>query len=192
MFATLDKIPTWEEQTREYKKNDILNKKVSIFIGDITTLVVDAIVNSTDSMYSGGGGVDRAIHKAAGNAFDYECKSFGQLNIGQATISGGYNLPAKFVIHTAVPHDHDRKRLEECYWNSLAVALESGASTIAFPCLCTGRFGYPNKDAAHVALRTVRKFLEENESSVDRIVFCIFMPEDVSIYEDLMNFYFPI
>ncbi|KAG8177681.1 hypothetical protein JTE90_021979 [Oedothorax gibbosus] len=168
-YVTLDKIPTWKEQTREYEKNDILNNKVSIFIGDITTLVVDAIVNSTDSMYSGGGGVDRAIHKAAGKALDYE-----------------------FVIHTAGPHSYDRKRLEECYLNCLAVALKSGARSIAFPCLRTGRFGYPNKDAAHVALRAVRNFLEENESSVDRIVFCIFMPEDVSIYEDLMKFYFPL
>ncbi|KAG8177682.1 hypothetical protein JTE90_021980 [Oedothorax gibbosus] len=153
---TLDKIPTWKEQTR----------------------------------------VDRAIHKAAGKDLDYKClmlvATVGALKIGQANLSGGYYLPAKFVIHTAGPHDHDRKRLEECYLNSLAVALESGARSIAFPCLCTGRFSYPNKDAAHVALRAVRNFLEENESSVDRIVFCIFMPEDVSLYEGLMKFYFPL
>jgi len=200
-YITLDSIAPWSEHSKEvepvemssdYSKKDNLNKKVSIFIGDITALEIDAIVNAANKSLRGGGGVDGAIHRAAGPSLLSECSILNGCPTGEAKITGGYKLPAKYVIHTVGPMGEKSDLLQNCYQNSLNVAKENGLRTIAFPCVSTGVYGYPNESAAHVALKIVRSFLEENESLFDRVIFCLFLPVDVAIYKNLMQEYFPI
>ncbi|XP_013198969.1 macro domain-containing protein RSc0334-like [Amyelois transitella] len=192
--TTLQK-PNKDDET-EFKKIKInveknleLANKVSIFKGDITKLEVDAIVNAANSRLIAGGGVDGAIHRAAGSLLQDECNTLGGCPTGGAKVSGGYNLPAKYVIHTVGPQDGSAPKLQSCYENCLSYQKQYNLRTIAFPCISTGIYGFPNRLAAHIALRTARKFLETNE--MDRIIFCTFMPIDVEIYETLMHMYFP-
>uniref|UniRef100_S4P8Y2 LRP16 protein n=1 Tax=Pararge aegeria TaxID=116150 RepID=S4P8Y2_9NEOP len=191
------KKPTAEDVTEfrkikiDSEKNKELADKVSIFKGDITKLEVDAIVNAANSMLKAGGGVDGAIHRAAGPLLQQECNSLGGCPTGEARITGGYNLPAKYVIHTVGPQNGSAPNLKSCYENSLAYASQHKLESIAFPCISTGIYGFPNRLAAHIALSTARKFLENN-SNMERIIFCTFMPIDVEIYETLMQMYFPI
>ncbi|GFU01341.1 ADP-ribose glycohydrolase MACROD1 [Nephila pilipes] len=200
-FVTLENIPTWVEYsakvkkkklTSAYKKDERLNKKVSIFVGDITVLEIDVIVNAADPIFLGCGGVNGAIHEAAGKFLRAECVKLNGFPPGEAKITGGYKLPSKYVIHTAGPIREKPDILTNCYFNSLNLAQENGLKTIAFPCISTGLFEYPNQYAAEVALKTVREYLEKNEASMDRVIFCLFLSEDVAIYESLMQRYFPI
>ncbi|KAF8763785.1 ADP-ribose glycohydrolase MACROD1-like protein [Argiope bruennichi] len=200
-YKTLDDIPTWTEYSKnvksiqpssDYKKDERLNNKVSIFVGDITALEIDGIVNAANNSLRGGGGVDGAIHRAAGKSLLAECITLNGCPTGEAKITGGYKLPAKYVIHTVGPVGEKPELLRNCYLNSLNLAKENGVKSIAFPCISTGVYGYPNENAAHVALKTVREFLEKNESVMDRIIFCLFLPVDVGIYESLMQKYFPL
>ncbi|GFU01334.1 ADP-ribose glycohydrolase MACROD1 [Nephila pilipes] len=179
-FVTLEKIPTWTEystkvkkiqSSSEFKKDDRLNNKVSIFVGDITALEIDVIVNAANNSLRGGGGVDGAIHRAAGKSLLAECITLNGCPTGDAKITGGYKLPSKHVIHTVGPVGEKPDLLKNCYLNSLNLAKENGLKTIAFPCISTGVYGYPNKNAAEVALKTVREFLEKNEASMDRVIF---------------------
>nr|XP_026483932.1 uncharacterized protein LOC113391979 [Vanessa tameamea] len=172
-------------------KNKELSGKVSIFKGDITKLEVDAIVNAANSRLIAGGGVDGAIHRAAGPLLQAECNTLGGCPTGEARITGGYNLPCKYVIHTVGPQNGSAPNLQSCYEKSLAFQKQYNLTSIAFPCISTGIYGFPNRLAAHIALRTARKFLENNKD-LDRIIFCTFMPIDVDIYETLMQLYFPI
>ncbi|XP_046974518.1 macro domain-containing protein RSc0334-like [Vanessa cardui] len=172
-------------------KNKELSEKVSIFKGDITKLEVDAIVNAANSRLIAGGGVDGAIHRAAGPLLQAECNTLGGCPTGEARITGGYNLPCKYVIHTVGPQNGSAPNLQSCYEKSLAFQNQYKLTSIAFPCISTGIYGFPNRLAAHIALRTARKFLENNKD-LDRIIFCTFMPIDVDIYETLMQLYFPI
>lgn len=200
-FVTLENIPTWTDysakvkkvqSSSELKKDEGLNNKVSIFVGDITALEIDAIVNAANNSLRGGGGVDGAIHRAAGKSLLTECITLNGCPTGEAKITGGYKLPAKYVIHTVGPVGEKPDLLKNCYSNSLNLAKENGLKTIAFPCISTGVYGYPNKNAAEVALRTVREFLEKNGASIDRVIFCLFLPVDVEIYDSLMQKYFPL
>lgn len=199
--TTLDQIPAWPEYWEKNKSDiaktlektekvdEIIAKKVSIWQGDITSLEIDAIVNAANSSLLGGGGVDGAIHRAAGSSLTKKCATLEGCRIGEAKITGGYMLPAKYVIHTVGPQGEKPDRLRECYENSLALAKENHLRTIAFPCISTGIYGYPQRPAAKVALSTVKKFLHENKD-VDRVIFCLFLKTDKDIYEELLQKYF--
>ncbi|GAB1864675.1 MACRO domain-containing protein 2 [Camponotus japonicus] len=201
--TTVDQVLTWPEYWEKNKLNipktlentekvdKVIAKKISIWQGDITSLEIDAIVNAANSSLLGGGGVDGAIHRAAGPNLKKECATLGGCRVGEAKITGGYMLPAKYVIHTVGPQGEKPEKLRECYENSLAVAKENHLRTIAFPCISTGIYGYPQRPAAKVALSTVKKFLLENKD-MDRVIFCLFLKTDKDIYEELLQKYFAL
>jgi len=166
-----------------------LDGRVEIIQADITTLDVDAIVNAANSSLLGGGGVDGAIHRAAGPELLDECRTLGGAQTGQAKITRGYRLKAGFVIHTVGPvwHGGDRgepELLASCYELSLELAKENHLSSIAFPSISTGVYGYPIDKAAEVAQTTVRSWLEKNPQP-DRVIFCCFSQSDLQVYEQV-------
>uniref|UniRef100_A0A672JHN4 Mono-ADP ribosylhydrolase 2 n=1 Tax=Salarias fasciatus TaxID=181472 RepID=A0A672JHN4_SALFA len=146
--------------------------KVSLYKGDITVLEVDAIVNAANSSLLGGGGVDGCIHKAAGSCLYDECHSLNGCETGKAKITCGFDLPARYVIHTVGPvaRGHvgptENSDLTSCYQNSLWLMKENDLKTVAFPCISTGIYGFPNEPAAEIALTTVKKWIEENPDKV--------------------------
>ncbi|XP_014207297.1 O-acetyl-ADP-ribose deacetylase MACROD2 isoform X2 [Copidosoma floridanum] len=202
--VTVDQILTWPDYWSKNKDrigvlsaggekvDKSLASKVSIWEGDITKLEIDAIVNAANSKLLGGGGVDGFIHRAAGGYLKQECATLNGCHVGEAKITGGYMLPSKYVIHTVGPQGEKPEKLQECYKNSLIVAKQNAVRTIAFPCISTGVYGYPQKPAASVALSTVKQFLLDNPDSFDRIIFCLFLQTDKEIYEELMQKYFAI
>ena len=153
--------------------------------GDITQQNTEAIVNAANSSLLGGGGVDSAIHRAAGPELLEECKKIGGCATGQAVITKGYNLKAKYIIHTVGPvwHGEDASEddLKMCYFNSLKLADENGIKSIAFPSISTGAYGFPIDKAARIAMNTVYKFLNSG-SSVDRVIFVLFSHVDYDVY----------
>jgi len=164
--------------------------RIELYRGDITQLKVDAIVNAANTSLLGGGGVDGAIHRAAGPGLLAECRSLNGCPTGEAKISKGYNLPAKFVIHTVGPVWNGGKygepdKLASCYRRSLEVAVENKSASIAFPNISTGVYGYPKQQAAEIAIGEVRKFLERN-TAIKKVIFCIFDRENFSIYQNLL------
>jgi O-acetyl-ADP-ribose deacetylase (regulator of RNase III) len=159
--------------------------------GDITKLKVDAIVNAANTSLLGGGGVDGAIHRAAGADLLHECRALGGCATGDAKITRGYHLPAKFVIHTAGPVWHGGKRSEpellaRCYRRSLELANEHDVSTIAFPAISTGVYGFPLRPAAEIAISTVSEFTAQ-ETSIGEVIFCCFSREDYELYRALLD-----
>ncbi|MDO8951479.1 MAG: O-acetyl-ADP-ribose deacetylase [Draconibacterium sp.] len=167
-------------------------KRTELFKGDITTLKVDAIVNAANSTLLGGGGVDGAIHRAAGKELLAECRTLNGCETGNAKITNGYNLPAKFVIHTVGPVWHggssgEPEKLASCYRRSLEVAIENGVKTIAFPNISTGVYGYPKMEAAEIAAKTIISFLNSN-NEFELVIFCVFDDENFMIYRNLLTF----
>lgn len=162
---------------------------ITIVREDITTLDCDAIVNAANHTLLGGGGVDGAIHRAAGPKLLDECRTLNGCNTGEAKITRGYNLPARYVIHTVGPvysgSDEDSIRLSDCYTNSLDLAREHSVHSIAFPAISTGVYGYPQEEAASVAYQTVRKWLKNNQDYDIEIIFCCFDSHTQSLYSRL-------
>ena len=158
---------------------------------DITTLRVDAIVNAANSTLLGGGGVDGAIHRAAGPELLRECRLLGGCKTGDAKATKGYRLPAKHVIHTVGPVWHggghgEAELLASCYRRSLETARDLGCASVAFPCISTGVYGYPFDQAARIAVDTVRAVLEASPGDMD-VTFCCFSESDLVVYEELLS-----
>lgn len=164
--------------------------RIELFKGDITTLNVDAIVNAANTSLLGGGGVDGAIHRAAGKELIEECRTLNGCETGDVKITKGYNLQAKFVIHAVGPVWHGGKsgeseKLVSCYRKSLETAVENKLKTIAFPNISTGVYGYPKKKAAETAIKTVISFLRKNDE-IEKVIFCVFDEENFEIYSNLI------
>lgn len=190
-------IPIPKNLKARFPENIKLNNKIRIYQGDICELPVDAIVNAANKSLLGGGGIDGAIHKAAGPQLKAECKKLNGAETGEAKITKAYGrLACKHVIHTVGPvylaakdkKIRNRTKLISCYYESFERAKENKCKSIAFCCISTGVYSYPNEDAAHVALTTVRKYLEElnKDDKIEEVVFCLFLDKDVEIYKRLV------
>ena len=170
-------------------KKDI-RSKIEVRKGDITRLATDAIVNAANRTLLGGGGVDGAIHRAAGPGLLAECKKIGGCPTGEARITGGYNLPARHVIHTVGPvysgKPEDGRRLSLCYENSLKLAADHHLTSIAFPAISCGVYGYPITDACKIAMDTTMRLLKTYER-INRVVFVLFAAKDLKVYADYLK-----
>jgi O-acetyl-ADP-ribose deacetylase (regulator of RNase III) len=164
--------------------------RLTLVRGDITKLAVDAIVNAANTTLLGGGGVDGAIHRAAGPELLAECKTLGGCRSGESKITRGYALPARFVIHTVGPvwsggQRAERETLTNCYRNSLDVAMENGLRTIAFPAISCGAYRYPIPDAARIAVETTTEFLDGN-TSITKVTFVVSSDDIYAAYQRLL------
>jgi O-acetyl-ADP-ribose deacetylase (regulator of RNase III) len=170
-------------------EKEILNK-IEVMRGDITKLEVDVIVNAANTSLLGGGGVDGAIHRASGPELLEECRPLDGCPTGEAKITKGYNLHAKYVIHTVGPiyqgTKEDSQYLANCYQNSLQLAVENNITSIAFPAISCGVYGYPIQDASRIAIKTVYNFLKTN-TLIKTVVFILFSAEDQKIYSDYLS-----
>jgi O-acetyl-ADP-ribose deacetylase len=193
LLYRLKKLLPDEENRKLPDPSQELNDKIGIIRGDITQLHVDAIVNAANERLRGGGGVDGAIHRAAGPDLLEECKTLGGCKTGSAKITGGYALPCKKIIHAVGPvydmwdKEESAGLLAGCYTTSLKLAVENECKSIAFSCMSTGIYGYPSRAAASVAIKAVKGFLEgESGDQLDKVVFCTFVEKDVNAYDTLI------
>lgn len=168
-----------------------MENKIKIIKGDITKIKVEAIVNAANKRLLGGGGVDGAIHRVAGPELLKECQKLGGCKTGEAKITKGYNLLAKYVIHTVGPiwqggKKDEEEKLASCYQNTLKVAKENNIKSIAFSSISTGTHRFPIKKAAPIALKEVKKFLEK-DSTLKEVIFVLFSEKDFQIYKNLIK-----
>ena len=168
-----------------------MKERIEVIDADITRQDVDAIVNAANSSLLGGGGVDGAIHRAAGPQLLAECQTLNGCPTGEAKITKGYRLPAKFVIHTVGPVWHGGNRnedhlLESCYRKSLQLAVQNNLTTIAFPSISTGVYGFPIERASRIATRTVKAFLEQDET-IEKVIFICFGQHDYNVYQEAVK-----
>lgn len=169
-----------------------METELIVLKGDITKLKIDAIVNAANHSLLGGGGVDGAIHRAAGRELYEECKTLGGCKTGEAKITKGYKLPAKYVVHTVGPiyareNGREAELLANCYKNSLRLAMEHNIKTIAFPSISTGAYGYPIEEASEIAITTVKKFLDDEKDHIEKVYFVAFSDADFKVYQDLLS-----
>ena len=167
------------------------DSRIQLILGDITQFETDAIVNAANSSLLGGGGVDEAIHRAAGPGLLAECIELGGCPTGEARITKGYNLKAHFIIHTVGPvwsggSAEEASKLADCYRNSLQLAEQNQCKSIAFPNISTGAYGFPKEQAAEIAVRTVKEFLK-GTSAIQRVIFCCFGDVNFRIYSKLLS-----
>ena len=165
--------------------------QVEVVLGDITTLDVDAIVNAANTSLLGGGGVDGAIHRVAGPGLLQECRTLGGARTGQAKITDGYNLPAKYVIHTPGPVWHgggsrEAELLATCWRNCLHLAAQNHCHSIAFPSISTGVYRFPIAQAAMIAIKQIKDF-SAFPSTLNSITICCFSPEDQQVYQQALS-----
>lgn len=165
--------------------------QVEVVLGDITTLDVDAIVNAANTSLLGGGGVDGAIHRVAGPGLLQECRTLGGARTGQAKITGGYNLPAKYVIHTPGPVWHgggsrEAELLATCWRNCLHLAAQNHCHSIAFPSISTGVYRFPIAQAAMIAIKQIKDF-SAFPSTLNSITICCFSSEDQQVYQQALS-----
>jgi O-acetyl-ADP-ribose deacetylase (regulator of RNase III) len=166
--------------------------RIEIHHGDITTLEVDAIVNAANPSLLGGGGVDGAIHRAAGPELVRECRDLGGCQTGEAKITRGYGLPARHVIHTVGPvwmggEEAEHEYLAACYRRSLQLAREHDLKTVAFPAISTGLFGFPAEHAARIAVSTIREVLLQDGDHFERVVLCCFSPDSAALHRAALD-----
>ena len=164
--------------------------KLELQQGDITQMAVDAIVNAANTSLLGGGGVDGAIHRAAGKGLLEECRTLGGCPTGEARITGGYNLAARHVIHTVGPvysgKPRDKTLLTGCYQNCLQLAADNNLTSIAFPAISCGVYGYPIEKACNIAVDTTCAFLESNPP-IARVIYMLFSPANLDVYEEYIR-----
>ncbi len=164
--------------------------RIEIAQGDITRCQVDAIVNAANTSLLGGGGVDGAIHRAAGPELLAECRALGGCPTGEARITGGYNLPARYVIHTVGPvysgKPKDKTLLSACYRNSLQLALDNGIASLAFPAISCGVYGYPIEEACKIAVDIAIEFLSAHPV-IEKVIFMLFSEKDYRIYDSYLQ-----
>lgn len=168
-----------------------MEERIKVVKGDITQVQTDAIVNAANHSLLGGGGVDGAIHRAAGPELLEECKTLNGCDTGDAKITKAYKLPSRYVIHTVGPvwnggKYEEEKLLASAYQRSLEVALENGIKTIAFPNISTGIYGFPKKKAARIAIETIQDFLSMH-NQVKKVTFVCFDDENLKLYNDLLS-----
>ena len=172
-------------------KPNASKNEIVYFVGDITTLDADAIVNAANCSLLGGGGVDGAIHRAAGRELLAECRTLDGCETGAAKITKGYLLPARYVIHTVGPvysgSASDAQLLRSCYWNSLELARAHGLHSIAFPAISTGVYGYPKEAAAEIALMTIWEWFDAHPDAGVRVTIVSFSAQDDAIYQNLQR-----